>query len=183
MLTMLVGHFLTDLIHLVGQFKEVSATAAILFPDVEIVDTAGKPVGRTVRKTAPDQLVLTGTLGGANDGAIVTIHAQSGPATARHLWFIDGEEGTIEVRNKPENGPFGVFLAAHEMKLSWNDVEVEAPPQTDEDGLGNVTKAWLEFAKGKDGKYATLDDAVAVWRVIDAAQKSIAAGGKKIPVV
>ncbi|KAI0084147.1 hypothetical protein BDY19DRAFT_974061 [Irpex rosettiformis] len=182
LLTMPVGHYLTNLSHVLGNIREVSATSAIFYPDVQIIDASGNPTGETIKKTSPDQIVITGILGGEHDGAIVTIHAQSGPSAARFLWFIDGEDGTIEVRNRLENGPFGVFATSNEMQVLLNNVEVELD-RREEDRLGNAGKAWLEYAKGNEGEYQTLDHSVAVWRVLDAALRSIALGGQKVPVI
>lgn len=182
LLTVLIGHHLTSLRYLLGDIKEVSATSAILFPDVQLLDSTGKPTGEVVKKTSPDQVVFTGKLGGKHDGAIVTIHAQSGSPTGRSLWFIDGEEGTIEVKNRPENGPSGVFLGLGEQNVAYNGEEV-ALDVKEEDRLGNTGKAWLEYAKGsQEGRYETLEDSVAIWRVLDAALKSLAQGGKTITV-
>ncbi|KAI0091454.1 oxidoreductase [Irpex rosettiformis] len=181
LLTILTGHHLTNLSYILGELKEVSATTAILFPNVQIVDANGKATGEIIKKTAPDQVILTGTLGGRHDGAIVTVHIQAGAATGRFLWFIDGEDGVIEVKNRPENGPQGVFVGFNEMKLLLNNEEVGLD-QREEDRLRNTGKAWLEFAKGDKGQYETLEHSVVVWRVLDAAFKSIADGGRKIAV-
>ena len=176
-----VGHYLANLSHVLGDIKEVSATSAILYPEIQILDASGNPTGEIIKKTSPDQVSITGTLGGEHDGAIVTIHAQSGPFISRFVWFVDGEDGTIEVRNRPEKGPFGVFATSNEMRVTLNNEEVELD-QREEDRLGNAGKAWLEYAKGDEGRYETLEHSVAVWRVLDGALRSIAAGGIKVQV-
>ncbi len=183
LITILIGHFLTNLRHLLGDIKEVSATSAILFPDVKLLDASGKPTGEVVRKTAPDQAVLTAKLGGQHDGAVVTIHAQFGPRTGHFRWFIDGEDGSIEVKNRPENGAYGVFFNIMEQQVILNGEEV-ALDVREEDRLGNTGKAWFEYAKGSDeGRYETLEDSVEVWRVLNAALKSLEQGGKTVTVV
>ncbi|KAI0763176.1 NAD-binding Rossmann fold oxidoreductase [Irpex lacteus] len=182
LLTNIIGHHLANMRQVLGDITEISATSAVLFPDVRILDDSGKPTGEVHKKTAPDQVVLTGRLGGEHDGAIVTIHVQAGPPTGRFTWLIDGEEGSIEVKNRPENGPYGVFLAVSELKVGLNGEEI-ALDVKEEDRLGNTGKAWLEYAKGsKEGRYDTLEDSLAVWRVLDGALRSIADDGKTIRV-
>lgn len=181
-MTNIIGHHLANMRQVLGDITEISATSAVLFPDVQILDNSGKPTGEVHKKTAPDQVVLTGRLGGEHDGAIVTIHVQAGPPTGRFTWLIDGEEGSIEVKNRPENGPYGVFLAVSELKVGLNGEEI-ALDVKEEDRLGNTGKAWLEYAKGsKEGRYDTLEDSLAVWRVLDGALRSIADDGKTIRV-
>ena len=50
--------------------------------------------------------------------------------------------------------------------------------ETELDQLGNTAKAWYEFSKGEEGKYTTIDDAVRIHRVLDAALRSIDEGRK-----
>lgn len=94
-------------------------------------------------------------------------------------WFIDGEDGTIEVRPKDNGGSFGsVFLSISEMSVFLNGEEVKVD-EREEDRLGNSGKAWLEFAKGDpEGQYETLEHSVSIYRVIEAAMKSIKEGRK-----
>ena len=181
-MTVAIAHHLTNLSYILGELKQVSATTAILYPDVQVLDASGKPTGKTIKKTAPDQVVLTGVLGGEHDGAIVTIHVQAGPALGRLVWYIDGDEGVIEARNRPENGTPGLFAGLSEFDVLLNNKKVELDTR-EEDRLGSTGKAWLEYAKGEKGRYETLEHSVAIWRVLDAALKSADEGGKTVAVV
>ena len=149
--------------------------ASVQFPHPDFVDEAGKHTGEHVTKTAHDQVILTGVLGGRHSDTMVNIHCQSGPAQLRYLWIIDGTEGTIEVKHRPENGTSGCFVNFSDMDILLNGEEV-ALDTREEDRLGNTGKAWLEFAKGEKGNFETLEHAVNIYRVLDAAMTSIRDG-------
>ncbi|KAI0339574.1 NAD-binding Rossmann fold oxidoreductase [Trametopsis cervina] len=182
LLTIPIGHYLTMLSFVLSEVTAVSATAAIRIPEVAIVDENGNPTGERRTKNTYDQIIITGTLGGHNEGALFTFHAQSGPASGRFLWQVDGEEGVIEARNRPEKGLLSVFAGIHELKVVFNGEEVELETK-EEDRLGSTGKAWLEFAKGPEGRYETLESSVRAWKVMDAVLKSIEADGKTIQIV
>ncbi len=182
MLTIPVGHLIVVLGHVLGDFSEVSASGAVRIPTASFVDLDGKPTGEIIPKTAHDQVALSGVLKGEHDGVFVNVHCRAGmectgdKVGGRHLfqWTIDGELGSIEVRNRVEDGPLGCFIATEKrVFLNGEEVSVE---REEIDKLGNTGKAWLEFAKGNDGKYTTLDEAVKVHRVLDAALTSIQDG-------
>ncbi|KAJ3558385.1 hypothetical protein NM688_g958 [Phlebia brevispora] len=169
-LTVPVGHFLTALTYVLGDFTEVSATGAIQYPTAEVVDADGKPTGQILKKTVHDQVALSGVL-----------HSTNGhPGVTNLKWIIDGELGTIEIQSKPEDGGSGAFITT-DKRVFLNGEEVTWET-TDEDKLGGSGKAWLEFAKGKDGKYWGLEESVRVHRVLDAALTSIQEG-KRLSLV
>ena len=102
----------------------------------------------------------------------------SGPHSAGRTglrWIIDGERGTREVQNRAEDGTFGVFLNTSEKRVLLNGEEVKWEA-TEADRLGPSGKAWLEFAKGKDGVYYDLEKSLKIHRVLDAALASIRDG-------
>ena len=184
MLSIRIGHFLTVLTHVLGDFASVSATGLVQIPTVSIVDSEGKPTGETLHKTSYDQVALTGVLE-QKDGAPGTfVNVQCRgllPIVGEHArgrrllkWIIDGEFGTIEVQNKGESD-WDAFIATHEKRVLLNGEEVHWEP-SEEDRLDNTGRAWLEFAKGDKGKYWGIDDAVRIDRVLDAALTSIQEG-------
>ena len=95
-------------------------------------------------------------------------------------WIIDGEKGTIEVRNDPGSGVWGAFIAIAD-KLVFLNGEQVVVEKKEEDRLDNPGKAWLEFAKernGEKGVYWGIDESLKLHRVLDAAQTSILTGQK-----
>ena len=180
-LTVHGGHFLAILEHALGSFKEVTASSTVRFPTCALLDGTGSPTGELVPVTSPDQVALVGTLA---SGVFVTIHIRAGlPATGAHgagrklfQWIIDGEEGTVEVTNRPEDKDMGAFFTLTEKDVYLNGEKVDLE-ETEVDELGQTGKAWWEFAKEQgDAKYTTIADAVRIHTVVDAAQRSIQVG-------
>ncbi|KAI0685360.1 NAD-binding Rossmann fold oxidoreductase [Cytidiella melzeri] len=180
-ITILVGHFLFSLKAVLGTFAEVSATGAIRFPTVHVIDpSTGQTVGGPITKTAHDQVILSGILKGRapeHDGVVANIHYQGGVDLAEPFrWIIYGEDGTIEI--KCAKGTHGDFASSGEKDVYLNGEKLELE-EIEVDKLGGTGKAWLEFSKGRDGgSYESLDDAVDAYRVLDAALTSIREGKK-----
>ena len=154
-------------------------------PTASFIDRDGNPTGEILQKSVHDQVALSGILKGhdGQPGAFVNVHCRGGLPLAgekgagRTLlkWIIDGEDGTIEVVNKPEEGVWGAFMAIGANRVLLNGEEVPIEP-SDVDRLGNPGKAWLEFSKGEDGVYWGIDESVKLHRVLDAALTSINEG-------
>lgn len=64
------GHFLDMLFQAIGRPRSISAIEVNQFPEVTIAET-----GEVISTTAPDQLVLAGTLGGT---AVLSVHIEGG---------------------------------------------------------------------------------------------------------
>ncbi|CAL1712214.1 unnamed protein product [Somion occarium] len=166
-LTVEIGHFLVALTDVLGDFSQVCANGAVRFPTAKVITYDGQPTGKSIQSTSHDQVSLSGILSGKphSEGAFVNIHCRSGlthsgeggKGRRQFIWVIDGEDGSIEV-----------FLNGVEVPLD----EIE------EDKLGNTGKAWLHFANGDEGKYPTINDAIRLHRVLDAALLSIQEGRK-----
>ena len=77
------------------------------------------------------------------------------------------------LRRTASEGRQRIGRQSHNWLLNGEEVNVES---TEADRLGNPGKAWLEFAKGKDGVYWDIDKTVAVHRVLDAALTSVQEG-------
>ena len=188
-LTIPIGHFLTVLTDALGDFAEVSALGAIQTPTATLLDAEGKPTGKTIQKTIHDQVALNGILESADGqpGVFVNIHIRAGlPFGGEHgrgrkylEWIIDGEKGTIEVQNDPKAGIWGAIIQITDKLVFLNGKPVTWEKQ-DVDRLDNTGKAWLEFAKGEQGKYWGIDESVRVHRVMDAVHTSIATGKKVV---
>jgi predicted dehydrogenase len=169
-----VGHFLEYFTFVLGDFASVAATTATLYPTATLVDSDYKPVGRTIPVTVADHIAFSGML---ESGAMASVTwrcgYESSPARRHMVWEIDGEDGVIRIENE---SPRGAFVTSVEPKMYLNGelVSIEA-----DDVPNNSGRAWLEFAKGTNGSYATYDDAVRIHRLIDAIERS-AEGGEKI---
>ena len=139
--------------------------------------------------TGPTLLVaLTGILESkdGNPGVFVNVHIRTAlPLAGEHgkgrtyfRWIFDGEKGSIEVQNDPKTGVLGAFITTD--KLLFLNGEPVSYEKTEIDRLDDTGKAWLEFAKGKKGRYWGIDESVKVHRVLDAAETSIATGKKVV---
>lgn len=181
LLTILTGHFLAVLKEVLGELTEVSAFGAIREPTTHILDpTTGQTLPETITKTSHDQVIVNGTLKGRTpdfDGIVVNIHYQGGISVDEPFrWVIYGEKGVIEV--KVAKGAPGDAVATHEKDVYLNGEKVDVGESDVEKRIGNIGKGWLEFAKGKDGTYESLESIVGVYRVVDAALTSIREGRK-----
>lgn len=187
-LTVHAGHFLAILEHVLGPFSEITASTSVRFATSQLLDSNGTPTGATAPVTSPDQVALTGTLA---SGVFANIHIRAGVSctgprgAGRKLfqWIIDGEEGAIEVVNRPEDGENGAFFTASEKDVYVNGEKVELG-EMEVDELGQAGKAWWEFARGDGGegggRYTTIEDAVRIHRVLDAAGRSAAEGTRVV---
>ncbi|KAI0810896.1 hypothetical protein BC629DRAFT_1589640 [Irpex lacteus] len=181
LLTILTGHFLAVLKEVLGELTEVSAFGAIREPTTHILDpTTGQTLPETITKTSHDQVIVNGTLKGRTpdfDGIVVNIHYQGGISVDEPFrWVIYGEKGVIEV--KVAKGAPGDAVATHEKDVYLNGEKVDVGESDVEKRIGNIGKGWLEFAKGKDGTYESLESIVGVYRVVDAALTSVREGRK-----
>ena len=184
LLTVPVGHFLVVLKHALGTLSEVNATGAIRFPTVHIRDpSTGKILPDPLPpKTIHDQIILNGILKGRTsdyDGVVVNIHYQGGISIEEPFrWVIYGEEGIIEVKATKDMP--GSTVSTHEKDVYLNGQKVDLEETEVDKALSSTGKAWLEFAKGSEGEYETLESALDIYRVVDATLTSIREGRKVV---
>lgn len=174
-----------------GDFRDVTAAGTHRHPTTTVVDAQGKPTGETIHNTPYDQIAISGILSGKPyaEGAFFNLHTraalpfrgENNKARTIFRWIIDGEDGTIELVHRKQDGELGSFISLHEKTILLNGVEVPLE-ETELDKLGNTAKAWAEYAKGEEGKYTTIDDAVRLHRVLDAVLTSIE-DGKKVALL
>lgn len=175
MLDIAIGHQMDVFTHILGSFASVSSTSTIIYPTSTIVDGAGTAVEQNAQVTAPDHVAFTGLL---KSGALASITYRGGysstPGRKQFLWEIDGEEGSIRLES---DSIAGAFIQVRDPKVYLNGEVVTV----DNEGgfVGNLKAAWEEFAKGDQGNYATLDDAVRNRRLLAAVDRS-AKEGKRI---
>lgn len=175
MLDVAVGHFLDSFTLVLGSFASVSAVVDNQYPTAELVDATGNPIGQTIEQTGANQVAVAGTL---SSGAVVSLHwrggleSKPGKTGTPFIWVIDGEKGSIRLESDDAAGSF-IHIRDPTMYLNGEQVNVE------EDGMTNPERAWFEFAKGPEGSYATLEDAVRNKTLLEAIKRS-ALEGKKV---
>ncbi|KII89163.1 hypothetical protein PLICRDRAFT_109205 [Plicaturopsis crispa FD-325 SS-3] len=164
-----IGHFLGGFHLALGTFRSISATTAIQYPTATLTDS-----GETIAVTAEDHVAFTGIL---KSGAVSSMTWRGGykvsPGRKTFTWEIEGEDGCIRVEGA--QGPAGalIHIGAPVLYLNGEVVDVaEVADVGDDIYAANVSKLWTEFAKGSDGHYPTIDDAVDVHRVLDAIERS-----------
>jgi predicted dehydrogenase len=172
MLDIAIGHQLSIVTYLLGDFASVSATAATHYETAMLLDRERKPTGRTVPVTAADQVAFTGIL---KSGVVSSISWRGGlkstPGRRQFIWEIDGEDGSIRLEG---DALASAFIHVREQELYLNGERVEV--QKISGAADNLASAWAEFAKGDKGNYATMDDAVRVHRLLDAISSSYKEG-------
>ncbi|MDQ0644349.1 Gfo/Idh/MocA family protein [Microbacterium murale] len=92
LLSIILGHSLEPLAHVLGTFQSVSAVVANQRGDgIRLTDGAPLP------KDSPDEIVVAGVLEG---GIIASLHYSAGqPAGATTVWEIQGTEGSLHIES------------------------------------------------------------------------------------
>ncbi|KAF2849097.1 NAD-binding Rossmann fold oxidoreductase family protein [Plenodomus tracheiphilus IPT5] len=180
LVTIPFGHAVDALCYVLGEIKDLSATLANLYPELELVDGAGQPV-KKVKKTAHDHVSLNAVLveGG---GHVDVTYAPGISRTGNDFhWQIVGTEGSLLLEG-PRGGGH-VQMSQPTVKLATNseelkEVEVDKAP----DPSYNVGKAWDAWAGvGLDKGYSitTFEDAVLRHKMLDAIYRSAASGKRE----
>jgi predicted dehydrogenase len=90
MMTISFAHALDMQTMLLGELSDIAPTIATLQTEALVTDT-----GLTIRKTAPDQLALTGRLPG---GGVASMHFRGAARrTTPLLWEINGTRGSLRI--------------------------------------------------------------------------------------
>jgi predicted dehydrogenase len=172
MLNVAVGHFISCLTGVLGDFSSVTAIMRSQYSNSLEVENSGAPTGRTLEKTCADQIAFSGIL---KSGVVVSVHCRGGhPSTkgrSPFIWIVDGEGGSIKMQS---DEPGGSFINVRSPCLYLNGEEVKV--QEGEDNLGNIGRSWLEFSKGAQGDYPSFEDAVRIHRVLEAISRSAKEG-------
>jgi predicted dehydrogenase len=174
------GHFLDMLFTATGWPTAISGEQVSQFAKVTIKET-----GEVFDSTAPDQLVLTGSM---EDGAVVSIQIEGGKRNGSGVQIdITGDQGDLRITNNNAFGDVGDdyrIEGAHGDNLALQPLPVPAsylrlpasnlPSAVLE--LGELYYAYAQdLADGTHGA-ATFADAVRMHRFLDAAKASSDSG-------
>jgi len=169
MLEIAIGHQLSVVTYFLGDFASVSATAATHYPTAALMDNDRKPTGKTVTVDNPDQIAFSGLF---KSGAVSSMSWRGGlkstPGRKQFIWEIDGEEGSIRLESD------NAFMGVRDPEVYLNGELVEVQKASGPADI--LASAWREYAKGKEGNYTTMEDAVRIHRVIDAIKRSAKEG-------
>lgn len=182
MLSIPMGHSLDAVCACLGEISSLSATMAVQTPEFFNAETGEHGI-----KTSPDQVAFTGSL---TSGATIACHYRSGASRGTNLlWEINGTQGDIVVTS------VGGHMQMLDLVVCGGNGEAQATRplplpegvRTAPDGLAgpalNIAQAWQCFAEDiRTGSRTTpdFDHAVQRHKLIDAIERSAAAGTKEI---
>jgi predicted dehydrogenase len=172
------AHAVDALSHVLGEFRQISATRALRRSSVLLAETS-----ETVPMTAEDQVAASGVL---ESGAVASLHFRGGSTRGgtEFLWEINGTEGDIQV-----TAPAGLVqmldLTLKGARGDRRTMELLSVPRKYHHVerksvlVLNVAEAywWLaqDIAKGSHG-CATFEDAVLRHRMIAAVERAADTG-------
>jgi predicted dehydrogenase len=188
-MTITGGHQIDALCHCLGEFRELTAFAVSQRDRIFSEDAGG-----LIAKTAPDQLVVNGIVGGpVADGAVVSFQIRGGMARGTEFLFeIHGDQGDLVLTattrasmQRQELRLEGAQGAAKELA----DLPIPAryrwvPDATPRESPYNVAQLYARLAESiHGGKPASpgFDAAVTRHRLIDAIVRASETGHKQAP--
>jgi predicted dehydrogenase len=188
LLTITGGHQIDALCHCLGEFRELTAFAVSQRDHIPLQAT-----GEMVAKTAPDQLVVNGIVGGKNaEGAVVSFQIRGGMTRGTAFLFeVHGDKGDLVLTatsrasmQRQELTVRGAQGAATELadlpipaKYHW------VPEGLETDSRYNVAQLYARLAECiRDGKPASPGFAAAVTRhrLLDAIVRASETGRKQV---
>ena len=166
-----IAHSFAGITHTLGRLSSISATSTVGFREVTIGKSRDDPDAKVVPNDLPDQWAISGAF---ESGALFSWTwlslGQPLPSGQPSLvWEIVGTEGKIRVESDaPLTGvapaiypPTSIFLNGDRVDLSEQNA-----------ALSTTGRAWKAFAAGKEGTYATFEDALELYRLIEAVKRS-----------
>ncbi|KZV78393.1 NAD(P)-binding protein [Exidia glandulosa HHB12029] len=176
-LTIAIGHHMSAITRILGPLQSLSASSSNIFDTIQLVDENRKPTGETLPNIAPDQFAAHGVFKN-HPGSLFSAVWRSGitftKETDKHrpslTFLIDGDKGFIKFESFSVGGGFINMYPPDKVYLNGEEVQFA------EDPLGNVGRNWEAYAKGAEGEYATFEDAVELYKHIDAIATSAKEG-------
>jgi predicted dehydrogenase len=177
--TVFGGHLIDAVQYSLGQLNEVAAQVSTRWPDIKLVNKDGT-LNSTVKRDAPDHVLLHGTLSGC--GVPLSIYLRNGqgfPNAPNLTWSILGTKGEIRVTSGSAlnlglpNEKIEVF---DYVKDAVEIVETEYAPEVKDLPMfvGNVGMAYELFANGGTIEQGIVDfeQAVKLHQLLDTIEKS-----------
>jgi predicted dehydrogenase len=166
MLDIGAGHALEMFQFVLGPIISLTSTTYNPFPRSIVLNPTQdfRPTSQSHPQTVATQAAVTGLL--ANN-TVFNLHIQAGVAKTAigFLWLIDGEDGCIRVEDYKNR-----LFTPIDPDVYLNGKKLDIAKEVDRFGM--IRTAWDAFAEGREGEYATLEDAVRNRRVIDAIKES-----------
>jgi predicted dehydrogenase len=158
-----------------GPLETVSVNATTSLAEIIVGAAPDDPGAKRVPARAPDQYAVAGALA---SGALfsgtwraLATGPHGGPAL---LFVIDGSEGQIRVQSDNPGAGFPQVFPPDEMWVNGEKISLEEENKA----MGPTARAWAEFAKGEEGEYPGLEDAVLLRRQVEAIKKAAETGRK-----
>ena len=161
------GHILDPLCYLLGEFKSLNATSAIVHPKVEID-------GKATDRATSDSVSVTGIL---ESGATASFSSTVSPPTTpgNMHWIISGEGGALKFAGESSflafQPPTLYQTKVMEGGAKWEEVEVPKSKY-----FGGIAEVYEAFAEGKSEGLVDFEEAVKRHRMIDAIVRSSNSG-------
>ncbi|KAK7035537.1 transcription regulator gal80 [Paramarasmius palmivorus] len=157
------GHLIDVLHYLFGPISSVVGHLATQYPTIQLVDASGNPTGDPIPQSDVHQVVFGGQFAN-KDGTVLSVNIRNiqNEGGGGLFWVTDGEKGTIKITAERMNGH--TFMRAQpELWLDGEKVDVVTDTES-----GRAGRYWDAFAEGKEGEYATIEDALRAKEMIDA---------------
>ncbi|KAI1081632.1 oxidoreductase [Whalleya microplaca] len=169
-----LGHFLDTFVDVLGDFADVNALMKTFFPIVPIYNSKGELVNRGYKKTAPDHMLIHGTLESEAVASIALRKTVGAVDEHCFRWIITGTEGELEVAVPMGVFQFGEAKRALRIKIGKNpteDVEFLAKDDILESQVPypgtNVARLYSNFAKNDTQNFSSFQSALKSARTLD----------------
>ena len=157
-----------------GDFDTVQATLKTQFPTAAIYNAEGKLVNDSYKRTAPDHILVQGSLASGAVGSLILRKAQDPVDGLGLRWLITGTRGEIEITCPEQHysvGPPGRTLRLKIGKGETQDIDFSGPagvfdPKWDYNSH-NVALQYDAFAEGDTDRYATFESALKTRHLMD----------------
>ncbi|KAI0028694.1 NAD-binding Rossmann fold oxidoreductase [Vararia minispora EC-137] len=174
-----IGHNLSMISRALGPLTTINASAVKTVSEIVVGPAPGAKLGDegvyTVPAQAPDQYGVSGvfTSGALFVGSWRALSGGpfGGPAL---LWTIDGTDGQIRVESEVPTAGFPQIFAPSELFVNGERVDLAE----ENEGMPMTGRAWAEFAKGAEGEYPTLDDALLLRKQVEAIKVAAETGNR-----
>ncbi|VDC01527.1 unnamed protein product [Peniophora sp. CBMAI 1063] len=172
-----LGHNLSLITRALGPLSSLSAVGSVGVPIIKVGESPEDPNAKDVEAKVPDQYSVSGVF---ESGALFSGSWRTLPITATNtapvlLWLIEGSKGQLRVEVGAEQ-PGGSFPQVWlPTALFVNGEKIELQEENEQLG-GNTGRAWAEYARGEEGQYATLEDALLLRKHVEAIKKSMVKG-------